>query len=196
MTTNVVPTVPDAPTITGATVTGETTASVSFSAPASNGGSPITSYTILSSPGGITSTLSQAGGGTFNVTGLTGGTSYTFTVKATNSVGDSSPSSASSSITTTSSGPTLAFSGGAGGPFNYLNTLKAPYTMSKGGYMIQYSNGKVSNVFGELVPGWIKDIKNNNSARNITRAERKEGRKEEKAAAAAAAAAAAPAAAN
>jgi len=121
ITTNAVPTVPGAPTITGATTTGETTASVSFSAPASNGGSPITSYTILSSPGGITSTLSQAGGGTFNVTGLTGGTSYTFTVKATNSVGDSSPSSASSPITTTSSGPTLAFSGGAGGPFNYLN---------------------------------------------------------------------------
>jgi hypothetical protein len=119
ITTNAVPTVPGAPTITGATATGETTASVSFSAPASNGGSPITSYTILSSPGGITSTLSQAGGGTFNVTGLTGGTTYTFTVKATNSVGDSSYSSASSSITTTSAGPAIGFDNGA--EFNYLN---------------------------------------------------------------------------
>jgi hypothetical protein len=119
MTTNVVPTVPGAPTITGATVTGETTASVSFSAPASNGGSPITSYTILSSPGGITSTLSQAGGGTFNVTGLTAGRTYTFTVKATNAVGDSSPSSSSSSITTTSAGPALGFDNGAA--FSYLN---------------------------------------------------------------------------
>jgi hypothetical protein len=121
MTTNAISTVPGAPTITGATATGQTTADISFSAPASNGNSPITSYTILSSPGSITATLSQASGGTFNVTGLTAGTTYTFTVKATNAVGDSSPSSSSSSITTTSAGPTLEFSGGAGGPFNYLN---------------------------------------------------------------------------
>lgn len=59
------------------------------------------------------------------------------------------------------------------GPFNYLNTLTAPYTMSKGGYMIQYNNGKVTNVYGELVPAWIKELKSNNSARNITRAEMK-----------------------
>jgi chitodextrinase len=119
ITTNSIATVPGAPTITGVVATGQTTADVSFSAPASNGGSPITSYTILSSPGGITSTLSQAGGGTFNVTGLTGGTSYTFTVKATNSVGDSSPSSASSSITTTSAGPAIGFDNGDA--FSYLN---------------------------------------------------------------------------
>jgi hypothetical protein len=119
MTTNAISTVPGAPTITGAVATGQTTADVSFSAPASNGGSPITSYTILSSPGGITSTLNQSGGGTFNVTGLTAGTSYTFTIKATNSVGDSSPSSASSSITTASAGPALGFD--SGDSFSYLN---------------------------------------------------------------------------
>jgi hypothetical protein len=119
MTTNAISTVPGAPTITGAVATGQTTADVSFSAPASNGGSPITSYTILSSPGGITSTLNQSGGGTFNVTGLTAGTSYTFTIKATNSVGDSSPSSASSSITTESAGPALGFD--SGDSFSYLN---------------------------------------------------------------------------
>jgi chitodextrinase len=124
ITTNGVPTVPGAPTITGATTTGETTASVSFSAPASNGGSPITSYTILSSPGSITATLSQAGGGTFNVTGLTAGTSYTFTIKATNAVGDSSYSSASSSITTTSAGPAIGFDNGAA--FSYLNDQGNP----------------------------------------------------------------------
>lgn len=112
ITTNAVPTVPGAPTISGAIATGGTTADVSFSAPASNGGSPITSYTILSSPGSITATLSQAGGGTFNVTGLTPGVTYTFTVKATNAVGDSSYSSASSSITTTSPiDATLPFNG-------------------------------------------------------------------------------------
>lgn len=113
ITTNSIATIPGTPTITGAVATGQTTADVSFSAPASNGGSPITSYTILSSPDSITATLSQSGGGTFNVTGLTAGRTYTFTIKATNSVGDSSYSSASSSITTTSAGPAIGFDSGA-----------------------------------------------------------------------------------
>ncbi len=94
--------VPGAPTIGTATATGETTATVSFTAPASNGGATITTYTATSSPGNITGTLSQAGSGTITVTGLTGSTSYTFTVTATNSVGTSSASAASNSITTDS----------------------------------------------------------------------------------------------
>lgn len=93
-------TVPGAPTIGTATATGSTTATVSFTAPASNGGATITLYTATSSPGGITGTLAQSGSGTITVTGLSGNTSYTFTVKATNSVGDSPASSASNSITT------------------------------------------------------------------------------------------------
>lgn len=93
--------VPNAPTIGTATATGPTSATVSFTAPASNGGSVITSYTAVSSPGGITGTLSQAGSGTITVTGLTLGQSYTFTVYATNAVGNSSSSAASNSITTT-----------------------------------------------------------------------------------------------
>ena len=92
--------VPGAPTIGTATSTGSTTATVSYTAPASNGGSVITSYTATSSPGGITGTLSQAGSGTITVSGLTGGTSYTFTVKATNAIGQSAASAASNSITT------------------------------------------------------------------------------------------------
>ena len=92
--------VPGAPTIGTATATGATTATVSFTAPASNGGSPITSYTATSSPGGITGTLSQAGSGTISITGLSGVTSYTFTVTATNAIGTSPSSAASNSITT------------------------------------------------------------------------------------------------
>jgi hypothetical protein len=91
---------PSAPTIGTATATGSTTANVAFTAPASNGGATITSYTATSSPGGITGTLSQAGSGTITVSGLSGTTSYTFTVTATNSIGTSSVSSASNSITT------------------------------------------------------------------------------------------------
>ena len=101
-TANVSAIAPGAPTIGTATTTGLTTATVAFTAPASNGGSTILSYTSTSSPSGITGTLNQAGSGTINMTGLTASTSYTFTVIATNSAGNSSPSSASNSITTDS----------------------------------------------------------------------------------------------
>jgi len=93
-------TVPGAPTIGSATTTGSTTATVSFTAPVNNGGTVITQYIATSSPGNITGTLNQAGSGTITVSGLTTGTAYTFTVKAVNSVGQSTASSASNSITT------------------------------------------------------------------------------------------------
>jgi hypothetical protein len=98
---------PGAPTIGTATATSNTTATVAYTAPVSNGGSVITSYTATSSPGGLTGTLSQAGSGTITVTGLTGSTSYTFTVTATNAIGTSAPSSASNSITTEPTVPTV-----------------------------------------------------------------------------------------
>jgi hypothetical protein len=110
-TSAVAATVPGAPTIGTATQTGSTTATVSFTAPASNGGATITSYTATSSPGGITGTLAQAGSGTITVSGLTGNTSYTFTVKATNSAGESAASAASNSITTL---PTIGQAYGGG----------------------------------------------------------------------------------
>jgi hypothetical protein len=108
-------TVPSAPTIGTATATAYNTATVSYTAPASDGGSAITGYTATSSPGGITGTLSQAGSGTITVNGLTASTSYTFTVTATNAIGTSAASAASNSITTPVAPPTTigqAYGGG------------------------------------------------------------------------------------
>ncbi len=86
---------PGAPTI-GTAVPSNSSASVPFTPPASNGGSPITSYTATSSPGGITST---SPGSPIIVTGLTNGTAYTFTVTATNAIGTGPASAALNSVT-------------------------------------------------------------------------------------------------
>jgi len=89
-------TVPQAPTISTATKTGQTTATVAFTA-AATGGSSITGYTATSSPGSVTGTGASS---PISMTGLTAGTAYTFTVTATNTNGTSAASSASNSITT------------------------------------------------------------------------------------------------
>ena len=89
---------PDAPTI-GTAVAADTQATVSFTAPSSDGGSAITSYTATSSPDGITGTISQPGSGSITVTGLTNGIAYTFTVTATNAIGTSTASAPSGSVT-------------------------------------------------------------------------------------------------
>jgi chitodextrinase len=89
--------VPGAPTGVSASA-GIAQATVSFSAPAYNGGSPITSYRVISNPGNNTATGAAS---SITVTGLTGGTAYTFTVTATNAAGTSPASSPSNSVTPT-----------------------------------------------------------------------------------------------
>ena len=95
---------PNAPTNVSATA-GNAQATVSFTAPTNDGGSSITGYTVTSNPGSLTATGSAS---PITVTGLTNGTSYTFTVKATNAVGDSSASGASSSVTPTPMATTIS----------------------------------------------------------------------------------------
>jgi hypothetical protein len=79
---------------------GDHQAIVSFTAPASNGRSPITSYTVTAyfSNGTVTATATGAGS-PITVTGLTNGVAYYFTVSATNSAGTGSASAPSNSVT-------------------------------------------------------------------------------------------------
>ncbi len=90
-------TVPDAPTSVDAS-SGNGQVVVSWLAPVGNGGAAITAYTATASPGGRTCGW-LSGALSCTVTGLTNGTNYTFTVTATNAVGTSSPSLASSAVT-------------------------------------------------------------------------------------------------
>lgn len=77
---------------------GKASATVSWTAPSDDGGSPISSYTVVASPGGATATV---GGSTTSavVTDLRNKTTYTFTVVATNAVGVSAPSEPSNAVT-------------------------------------------------------------------------------------------------
>ena len=89
--------VPGAPTIGTATALTYSTASVAFTAPTNTGGLSITGYQVLSSPGSITATGASS---PITISGLSGSTSYTFTVRAQNSKGYGSYSGNSNSITT------------------------------------------------------------------------------------------------
>jgi hypothetical protein len=92
--------VPSAPRNPAATA-GNGVATVTWQAPTTNGGFNISSYTVTSSPGNRTCTWTT-GPLTCNVTGLTNGTLYTFTVKATNSKGTGPSSVATNAVTPTS----------------------------------------------------------------------------------------------
>ncbi|MFJ6197286.1 beta strand repeat-containing protein [Micromonospora sp. NPDC092111] len=89
---------PGAPTITAASA-GDSSATLTWTAP-STGGSPITSYVVTPYVAGVAQTPRTFTGTatTQTVTGLTPGTSYTFTVTATNAGGSGPPSAQSASV--------------------------------------------------------------------------------------------------
>ena len=118
---------PSAPTGAAATA-GDGQAVVSFAAPASNGGTTITDYTVTSSPGSVTATGS---GSPITATGLTNGTTYTFTVTATNSAGIGPASSPSNAVTPAGSGSAgTAGGGGSGGGGAGASEAPQPITVN------------------------------------------------------------------
>ena len=122
-------TIPNVPTGVTASM-GDAQATISFLAPANNGGASVTSYTVTSNPGNLTCTV-NAPATSCIVTGLTNGTAYTFTVKATNKNGESVASSASTSGTPVlSSPPTLVNPGQPTGNPYVGSTLTSNVTFS------------------------------------------------------------------
>jgi len=161
------PSVPSAPTIGSATLSGSYGASVTFTQSTSSGGSPITGYTIVSNPGGFTASGTTS---PISITGLNAATSYTFTVYATNAVGNSASSSASNSITTGAASLTYLIVGGGGGAgvggggaggyqtgtFAYASGTPYSIVVGTGGAGSQFAqsaNGNDSSAFGITASG-------------------------------------------
>ena len=98
---------PGAPTI-GTATAGNAQASVTFTPPASNGGSTITGYTVTATDSTTPANGGQTGTGTsspITVSGLTNGDSYTFKVTATNVIGTGPSSAASNAVSPQATAP-------------------------------------------------------------------------------------------
>lgn len=91
-------TVPDTPTDVTAASAGAGSVRVSWRHPVDTGGLPLTGYTVIATPG--ERTVVAAGDATgIDVTGLSDGTEYTFTVTAANAAGAGLPSPATRPVT-------------------------------------------------------------------------------------------------
>ena len=102
-------TLPGAPTI-GTATAGDSAATVTWTAPASNGFTAVTGYVVTPYIAGVAQTPQtfSSTATTQTVTGLTPGTSYTFKVAAVNAAG-TGPASAASAAVTVNAGPSLTF---------------------------------------------------------------------------------------
>ena len=117
-------TVPTAPATVVASA-GIASATVAWTTPASDGGSPITSYTVTEFSGGAASasTAVLAPATSTVVSGLTNGTTYTFTVHATNAAGNGPDSAPSNAVT-----PNVPL-----GPTDMAIKMSGPATANAGG---------------------------------------------------------------
>jgi hypothetical protein len=137
-------TAPDAPTI-GTATPGDTTATVTWTAPANNGGSAITGYTITgynaSTNASVGTTTAGANATSTTFTGLTDGTSYYFKVAATNSVGTGAQSAQSNTVIPAAAGyypkllQTTNVTESGTGPYTYTGNGSSLSTATNGGIL-------------------------------------------------------------
>lgn len=57
----------------------------------------------------------------------------------------------------------------SGDKFDYLGNVSEPFEMTKGGYIVEMKEGKVSQQFGEHYPEWRKETKKADTARAARR---------------------------
>ena len=95
-------TVSGAPATASASADQDSSVLVSWTAPASDGGADVTSYTVTSSPSSTCTTVTAT---SCRASSLTPGTSYTFTVKAVNAVGAGAETTASATPTSVPGAP-------------------------------------------------------------------------------------------
>ena len=129
---------PGAPTAVSAAA-GDGSVTVTWTAPADTGSFPITTYRATASPGGdscLTSTL------TCTVSGLTNGTSYTFTVRALNGAGWGSESAPSNAVTPRADASKSILISGSRGTVN-----------GKPGVIV---DGTTTDLVGATVTPWIR----------------------------------------
>ena len=155
-----IPTAPGAPTAVAATA-GDTKVGLSWTAPASNGGSTVLGYNVYvgTSAGGESSTPANSApitGTSYTVTGLTNATRYYFTVEAVNAVGLSAPSNEVAVAPVNSAGYLIvgrdggvftfggaSYHGSLGGVPLLQPIVSVAATPDKGGYWMVAADGGV-----------------------------------------------------
>jgi alpha-tubulin suppressor-like RCC1 family protein len=130
------PTAPTAPTAVHATPSNHG-AVVTWQPPPSDGGSPLTSYTITASPGGAAFAIDQSHL-SFEMSGLANGTAYTFTVTATNAIGDSPPSPPSNAVIPDDGAPPRVQTTGPSAIVSFAGPLRVTWIATDPGGIAHY----------------------------------------------------------